>query len=191
MRDNNAEEYFNAVYEETYPKLLRYVSQKLNGLGAYHDICDVLQESYCEFFRIIIKKGTDYAEKPFAVLCKIAGTRLKRKYKQKKKLSKNLPFNLNSHLNDSNDEEAFISDFENTIFVTETEEDKITDKILAENILSVVKDGDPDSLKIFILRYEHDMKIEDIAKKLGLEVHTVRNKLYRKIAELKKLFSDK
>ena len=177
------EEYFNGVYEDTYPPLLRYISLRLDGLGAYHDICDVLQETYCEFFKVINKKGADYAKNPLAVLYKIAEVRLKRKYAQKKKLSKILPLHINS---DPDDEEIFITDFENTTGVFE--EDKIIDKILAENILSAINSGDPDSARIFMLRYEYDMKLEDIAKELGLEFHTVRNKLYRKISELRKLF---
>jgi RNA polymerase sigma factor (sigma-70 family) len=179
------EEYFNKIYGETYPLLLRYISQRLDGLGAYHDICDAIQETYCEFFKIINKKGVDYAKNPLAVLYKIAGVRLKRKYAQKKKQSKILPLHVNS---DPDDEEIFITDFENMTGVTE--EDKIIDKILAENIMSVINNGDPDSARIFILRYEYDMKLEDIAKELGMEFHTVRNKLYRKIAEMKKLFDN-
>ena len=177
------EEYFNRIYEETYPTLLRYVSLRLDGFGAYHDICDVLQEAYCEFFRIINKKGVNYIKNPLAVLYKIAGVRLKRKYAQKKKQSKILPLHVNS---DPDGEETFITDFENMTGVVE--EDKIIDKILVEKIMSVINNGDTDSARIFMLRYEYDMKLEDIAKDLGLEFHTVRNKLYRKIAELKKMF---
>ena len=158
---------------------------RLNGLGAYHDICDVLQETYCEFFKCINKKGADYARDPFAVLCKMAGAKLKRKYAQKKKRADILPFHINS---DPDGEEDFITDFENMTGVFE--EDKLIDKILAENILRVINSGDPDSARIFMLRYESDMKLEDIAKELGFELHTVRNKLYRKIAELKKLFDN-
>ena len=181
--NESVEEYFNRIYEETYPRLLRYISLRLNGLGAYHDICDVLQETYGEFFRLIRKKGVGYAKSPLAVLYKIAGARLKRQYARKKKLSKILPLHVNSG---PDDEETFITDFENMTGIVE--EDRIIDKILAENILSVINGGDPDSARIFMLRYEHDMKLEDIAAELGLELHTVRNKLYRKLNELKKLF---
>jgi len=178
------EKYFNGVYEETYPLLLRYISLRLNGVGAYHDICDVLQETYCEFFKVIKKKGLNYIENSYAFLCKIAGARLKRKYAQKKKQSKILPLHINS---DPDDEELFIINFENMTGVVE--EDKIIDKIMAEKIMSVINGGNPDSARIFMLRYEYDMKLEDIAEELGMEFHTVRNKLYRKIAELKKLLN--
>jgi len=181
---NAAEEYFNSVYEQTYPKLLRRVTARLSGEGAYHDICDVLQDTYSEFYKAIKRNGTEYAQSSIALLYTIADTRLARTYEQKRSHVDIVSLSVQT---EPDDEDLFIADFEATPELAE--EDRVINKTLAEQIMAVVRSGDERDYKIFSLRYEHDMKLEDIAAALSLKPHIVKNRLYRKLAELKKLFN--
>ena len=161
--------------------MLDYVTLRLNGVGAYHDICDVLQDTYGEFYKTIRRKGTGYADNPLAVLYKIAGTRLKRKYAQKHERANVLSLQVGA----GEDEDG---QFEVELKADGVDEEQICDRVVAQQMLAIIEGGDKLSAQIFLLRYEHDMKLDDIAKALGLELHTVKNKLYRKIVEMRKIF---
>ena len=179
-----AEEYFNEVYEQTYPRILRYVSTRISGKGAYHDICDVLQETYTEFYRVLREKGEEYARSDLALLYRIADTRLGRKYTQRGKRAQVYSLSIPVQ---QDGEELFITDFE-----TQPEfldEDRVIDHVLAEQIVDIIKSGDAQDRDIFILWHEQDMKLSEIASVLHLPLHAVKNKLYRKLNEIKKLLN--
>ena len=179
-----AKEYFNQTYDATYTSVLRYISLRLSGSGAYHDVCDVLQDTYAEFYKLIVKRGADYANEPLAMLYKIAGERLARKYAQRKRIAATVPLFSRP---EQDEEERCIADFQNGY--SSIDEEGVLDHMLAEQILTVIKEGDEQSARIFMLRYENDMKLDEIAAATGLPLHTVRNKLYRKIEELKRIFN--
>jgi len=174
------EEYFNSVYEQTYTRVLNYVLARLSGSGAYHDVCDVLQEVYADFYRTLRRKGEGYIKCDIALLFKIADSRLRIKYRQRKSLAEAVSLSDTSR---RDGEEPQLADEDSD------GEDQIIDRLLAEEIMDIVKSGDEESAQIFLLRYERDMKLDEIARVLGLEPYTVKNKLYRKLIELKKIFN--
>jgi DNA-directed RNA polymerase specialized sigma24 family protein len=44
--------------------------------------------------------------------------------------------------------------------------------------------------EIFVLRYLEELSIADIAAKTGLPVHTVKNKLYRALEQIRELLAE-
>ena len=120
MRKADIEAYFNTTYEQTYAAILRYISLRLSGRGAYHDICDVLQDTYGEFFRVVKKHGADYADNPKALLYKIADEQLKRKYAQRAKIIATVPLYMRPA--DEGEEERCIADFAEALAKRELEQ---------------------------------------------------------------------
>ena len=159
-----------------------YISLRLTGIGAYHDICDAVQDTYMEFLKLIKRKGTSYAANPLALLTVIAGTRIKRIYGRKHARSLMVSLSVGS---DEEDEQANVDLKDEE---SEAPYEEVVDRALVGQVLASLHDKDEESVRIFLLRYERDMKLEDIAKELGLELYTVKNKLYRKIVELRKVF---
>ena len=69
----NAIDYFNKVYDETFLSMLSYVSPRCMNTA---DVSDILQDIYAEFYKTIKKKGVDYAQNPIALLTVIAKVKL-------------------------------------------------------------------------------------------------------------------
>lgn len=181
MDKRDIEELFNGVYEETYPVISRWVMARLD---CYHDACDVLAETYSEFYIVLNKRGADYVKDSTALLLRIAKTRLGRKYTLRKRLAALLPLHARRG---EDEEESFILDFERS----ETGkgiEDGVLDEMLVAAIFDELSRGDPETRRIFELRYKEDLSLAETARLMGLPLHSVRNKLYRKLSELKKFF---
>ena len=67
-------------------------------------------------------------------------------------------------------------------------EDVISNKIVAKQIFDDIIKTDELTGKIFYLHFACDMKLEDVAKTLDINLSTVKNKLYRTIERQKKKF---
>ena len=62
-------------------------------------------------------------------------------------------------------------------------------KLLCDSIWKYLKDKDSLTLKIFILYFNKDLKIKDIANILKVNESTVKNRLYRTMKEINKEFN--
>lgn len=67
-------------------------------------------------------------------------------------------------------------------------EDVMSDKILAKQIFDDIIKSDETVGKIFYLHFVCDMKLDEVARQLGLNLSTVKTKLYRTIERQKKKF---
>lgn len=67
-------------------------------------------------------------------------------------------------------------------------EDVMSDKILAKQIFDDIIKSDETAGKIFYLHFACDMKLDEVARQLGLKLSTVKTKLYRTIERQKKKF---
>ena len=67
-------------------------------------------------------------------------------------------------------------------------EDLMSDKILAKHIFDEIIKSDETVGKIFYLHFVCDMKLDEVARQLGLNLSTVKTKLYRTIERQKKKF---
>ena len=68
-------------------------------------------------------------------------------------------------------------------------EDVLCNEMLARQIFEDIANTDETTGKIFYLHFVCDMKLDEVANALGLNLSTVKNKLYRTIERQKKKFN--
>ena len=83
-------EFFNKIYDESFPKLRKFVAIKCSD-PVY--LQDILQEIYLDYYRLLLRKGVGYAGNNCAVLFKIAKRRIYRYYSLKEKMKLFIPLN--------------------------------------------------------------------------------------------------
>lgn len=165
-------EYFNGVYDDTFDYVKRYVASKCSD-PSY--IADILQETYCEFYKLILKHGVDHAGDARALLIKIAKRRVFRYYSLRRKLAVFVPlFETNR-----DGEEYCIAE------EADDGEDGIIDGIEAERIWSIIGTYPAETRKILYLYFSCGMSHSEIATQLGCGLSYVKNKIYRTLAEIK------
>lgn len=172
-------EYFNTVYEQTAGAVSRYVISKC---GNILDSEDILQNIYARFFKRIQKKGFGDIESAEAFLINIAKFECRNYFGGIKKRSRTSSFA------DYTEEqmveiEAEMSRSEKRL------EDVLCNELLARQIFEDITNDDPAVGKIFYMHFVMDMKLDDIAKELDINLSTVKNKLYRTIERQKKKFN--
>ncbi|HOJ48684.1 MAG TPA: sigma-70 family RNA polymerase sigma factor [Bacillota bacterium] len=178
MVDQQITTFFNKVYDDTYERILTYVTAKC---GNTEDISDIMQEIYLEVYSVFLKKGTDYVKNTDAFVYSVAKSKVYKHYTFAERLKRLIPmFSKNE-----DDEEVNIVDF--NIADMRLEED-IANKWLFERIASYIA-AKPDVVRrIFYLFYYCDLSIAQIAKKLSMSESGVKNKLYRTVRELRELY---
>jgi len=67
-------------------------------------------------------------------------------------------------------------------------EDVLCNELLARQIFDDIASGDPVTGKIFYLHFVLDMKLDEIANELEINLSSVKNRLYRTIERQKKKF---
>lgn len=170
--------YFNRVYSETFSAVSRYVVSKC---GSLQESEDILQNVYARFYQRIAKKGYDDIENSEAFVINIAKFECKNYFGFVKKHSSATSF----------------ADFtEEQMVAVEAEmsreqkslEDVLCNSMLAKQIFDDIAKDDPIIGKIFYLHFVCDMKLDEIAKQLDMNLSSVKNKLYRTIERQKKKF---
>lgn len=172
------EEYFNGVYDDTCKAVTRYVVSKCSSM---EDAEDIVQNIYTRFYSRISQKGYDDIESPEAFLINIAKFECRTYYSLKKKKEKV------SSLSDFTEEEMVNIEAEMSR-QQQGLEDIMCNKLLAKQIFDDIMSGDELTGRIFYLHFACDMKLEDIANQLNVNLSTVKNKLYRTIERQRKKF---
>ncbi len=179
MGNSTLDAYFNAVYSETFPAVSRYVVSKC---GSLQESEDIIQNIYARFYQRIAKKGYEDIENNEAFVINIAKFECKNYFSFIKKHSSSSSF----------------SDFtEEQMVAVEAEmsrdqkslEDIMCNSLIARQIFDDIAKDDPITGKIFYLHFACDMKLDEVANSLGLNLSTVKNKLYRTIERQKKKFN--
>ena len=155
---------FNGIYDSTYGDIYKYVLSKSRNAG---DIVDIVQNVYINLYNRL-KKGGEIKE-PLKYLVKTAKHEVYKNYKVFDRLAKNVPVFSKS------DDENF-ENFE--LELLNQEKDEISGLILDE-IWQFLKNGDVLTYKIFVLYFEYEEKLCDIAKILAVKESMVKNRLFR------------
>lgn len=159
------------IYEETYNDVFRYIVSKCKNID---DVQDLIQNTYLNFYKIMKKKEI---KEPKKYIITIARNEVYKAYGILALAKSNIPvFSLGADVEEYTGEE--------TLKVTE----KFETNLICDEIWDILKRGDRLTLKIFIFYFKEDMKIKDISKALSISESTVKNRLYRKIKELKDKF---
>lgn len=172
--------YFNNAYSATFNSVSRYVT---THASRFQDAEDIIQNIYSRFYQRISDKGYDDIESTEAFLINIAKfecrTFLSRFIKHRERVKA---------MSDFSEEEAASLDAE----LSKDEpllEDVVNNKILGKQIFDDIMKSDETTGRIFYLHFVCDMKLEDVARELNMNVATVKTKLYRTIEKQKKKFN--
>ena len=166
-------EYFNKIYDETFDSVKVYVASRCAD-PSY--IPDILQETYCELYKLLLKHGVGYADNAQSLLYKIAKRRIFRYYSLRKKLSFLVPmFGTNSE----GDEYCVVDDEYVQI------EDEIIDKLESDRIWEIINTYPAETRKILYLYFSCGMPHSQIANQLGRSISFVKNRIYRTLTEIR------
>ena len=179
MTSGDINHYFNEVYSETFQAISRFVVSKC---GNILDSEDIIQNIYTRFFSRIKKKGYGDIESPEAFLINIAKFECRNYFGVLKKRNKTSSFGEYSE-EQMVEIEAEMSRSEKRL------EDVLCNELLARQIFDDITGDDPVTGKIFYMHFVLDMKLEQIADTLELNLSSVKNRLYRTIERQKKKFN--
>jgi len=179
LGSNALDAYFNSVYSETFSSVSRYVVSKC---GSVQESEDILQNIYARFYQRISKKGYEDIENAEAFVINIAKFECKNYFGFIKKHS------VSTSFSDFSEEQMVAVEAEMSS-EQKSLEDVLCNTLVARQIFEDIAKDDPVIGKIFYLHFVCDMKLDDVAKTLELNLSTVKNKLYRTIERQKKKFN--
>ena len=179
MGSNALDAYFNAVYSETFSSVSRYVVSKC---GSIQESEDIIQNIYARFYQRIAKKGYEDIENAEAFVINIAKFECKNYFGFIKKHS------VSNSFADFSEEQMVAVEAEMSR-EQKSLEDVLCNSLVAKQIFNDIANDDPVTGRIFYLHFVCDMKLDEVAKALDLNLSTVKNKLYRTIERQKKKFN--
>lgn len=160
-------QFFNAVYEDTYADILRYVVIKTGNADAVEDI---VQNVYHNFYKRTLRRGFRDIHEPKAFLVTLAQKELSRHYARKKAAE--------DRFSDVPAEEC-ADDF--------PFEELVGNREISDKIWNAVKEGPLLSYQTFVLFYGYDKPVSYIAQALGMTEQNVKNRLFRTRNMVRKL----
>jgi RNA polymerase sigma factor (sigma-70 family) len=170
--------YFNTVYNDTHLKIQRFISSKYTNI---HDIEDILQEVYLEFYKTLCKHGTDYITEPEPFLIDIAKKKLSKRYSLKNRLKRLLPLTKTNE----QDEEYTRGDFSDIEGSYDDIDEALIKQETIDAVWQIINAMGAQTIEIFRLRYLEELQIDAISERMNLPKHTVKNKLYRTMEEIR------
>ena len=137
-----------------------------------------------ELYTVIVKRGLGYIENSEAFVMRIAKQKVYRYYS----LLDRLKFAAPLFVADNDGNEINIADLESDDYSLDI---SMLNRALIEDIRREISTKPQIVQKIFFMRYSLDMTIPEIAELLSVGESYVKNKLYRTISELRKLYVGK
>lgn len=180
---NDYQSYFNNIYDKTHFNIQRYIASKFHNLN---EIEDILQEVYLEFYKTICKHGVNYISEPEAFLITIAKKKLTKHYSFGTKIK--CLFSLTKA--NSQDEEYTRSDFSDIEGSYNNIVENLINREIIDEVWEIINTKDMETVEIFRLRYLEELQINDISKKMNFPIHTVKNKLYRTLEQIRQTLSE-
>lgn len=171
---------FNEIYDSTTPAALRYISAKC---GNMEDVSDILQETYMEVYSTLLEKGKDFIENDEAFVINIAKQKIFKHYNKIQNFPEEM--SLSVFENDNGEVNLDLQPDEFDI------EDSLCTKELVGEIQEFLKSKSDSIQKIFFLRFSLDLSIDEIAELMDESQSGIKNKLYRTIKELRKIYQGK
>lgn len=177
----NLTRFFEALYEETYPDTLRYLTRRCADPS---QLPDLLQEVYAEVYAVLLQKGCGYLRSPAAFVRHVAKAKLRQFYTLRQRLGTLIPLQRTTPDGETYDE----PDLQQAETQPPLPEQLVEDKLLAAEIAARLKTFPADVQRIFVCVYALDMTLRQTAALLGMKESTVKAKLYRTLAKLRELY---
>jgi len=165
---NDVTETFNTVYDATFRELMRYCLLK----APLEDAHDLLQNTYAQFYRALLKKGSSAIRDPKAYLMTVLKHEIAGFYRFRAK-RKEIPL------------EAIENEPDNV-----SAEDLSLDFAAVDEILSRIKTEPESTQRMFLLYYGYGMKLGDIAREMGTTDSAVKSRLVRVRKKLRTTFGE-
>ena len=162
---------FEAIYNDTYHDLLKFVIFRCNNLD---DVNDIIQETYIELFKKIKKQNIENAT-PYII--GIAKNKLKKYYNFKSVIKSVF---ISKNIDDEEINNIVQDDFDL--------EDRVLQRMTKDEVWAYLGKKNPFIARIFYLYYAEELTIKEIAAGLKLTESAVKNHLYRTLKELNQLF---
>ncbi|MCL1795096.1 MAG: sigma-70 family RNA polymerase sigma factor [Oscillospiraceae bacterium] len=180
MSNPNIASRFEEIHNSTYKAAVAFITAKCKNTA---DIGDILQETYMELYKVLIKRGAEYIKYEKAFVLRIAKHKIALHYS----LMEKMRIFVSMDAIGGDGEEVDLSGFEVNAF---TMEDYAGDQILLEKARQFVQAKSDDIKKVFYLFYDVGLSIPEIAKSLSMGESNVKNKLYRTIKDLQNLLKE-
>lgn len=172
---------FNEIYNSTNKAVLSFVTVKCRNTA---DIQDIVQDTYVELYRLLVKRGADYIKNEKALILRIAKQKLSRHYSLMERLKIFVPMTAENE--DGDEIDLLESEADN--FMTE---EFVTNQIMLDEIKRLIMEKPQDVKKVFYLFYDVGLTIPEIAKELSMSESNVKHKLYRTLKELRNLLNER
>lgn len=170
---------FDQIYNQTYKKILHYVTARCSNSA---DIADILQEIYAELYRVLVRRGTSYIHQPEAFVMQLAKSKIYRHYSFSEKIKNVLPFSTVVGNWEGDAIEAIPLADEPEI------DDLVADRILLRKIADYIRTKPDEVQRIFYLYYVLEQSSAQIALTLHLNESTVKSKIHRTVHEVRTLY---
>ena len=161
-------ETFNTVYDATFRELMRYCLLKT----PIEDAHDLLQNTYAQFYRTLVKKGKSAIRDPKAYLITTLKHEIASYYRSG---AKRKTVSLELIENEPDDVSV---------------EDLSLDHAAIDDVLGQLRKEPESTQRMFILYYGYGMKLGDIAKETGTTAVSVKSKLARVRRKLRTSFGE-
>ena len=162
---------FDSIYYATYDRVLAYTLRKC---GKVEEIRDIVQETYTELFKTLVKRGEGYLKCPEAFVMRLAKSKVYQYYSEKER---QMAQGLAEYVDVTKQESETISNV--------AWEDSLLDKLTAEEVMEYISEKDELTRDIFYQHYFQDKTLKEIADAHGVKESTVKTRLYRTLRELK------
>ena len=177
MSNPDADSRFDEIYDSTSKAALTLITVKC---GCTADIGDIFQDTYMELYKVLVKRGAGYIKNEKAFVLRIAKRKLARYYSMRKKPGVFVPMTVEN----DDAEEIALTDFEAGAFLSE---DFADNWALVESVRQAISSKPEDVQKVFYLMYDVGLTIAEIARAMSIKESSVKNKLYRTLAQLRTL----
>ena len=180
MSNPDAASRFDEIYDSTKKSVLAHITAKC---GRTDDISDIFQDTYMELYQTLLRRGASYVINDKAFVMHIA----KRKIAGYYSLLERLRLFISINTTNRDGEPVELSDIESDAFLTE---DYTVNRILLDSVRQHIHQKPEIVQKVFYLYYNVGLKIQEIAKALGISESNVKHKLYRTLKELREILDD-
>ena len=176
MVDQNAETIFRHIYDETYQAILRFVIAKCGNVS---DIEEVMQDTYFDLYSYLLNEEHKPIMNNEAFVITIAKKKLAKHYSMLERIKAVFQHG-------ANEEQGIetLEDESDSVLI----EDTVINKVLYDDIWYLLKSEPQDVQKIFHLYYLCDCSLKSIASELGIGLSDVKNKHYRTLKKLRKIY---
>ena len=174
---NEVDTAFTDLYDKVWRRVWARIIAKCPSVS---DASDVFQEVWTELYRIMLKRGSGYIKNGEAMAMHIASCKLFRYHLAREHTRQCVPPTVEGE--DGNEIEI-----DDAALETLSAEEIAVDRMNLEKVRDYLAKQDDELRRIFLLRFQLDLSLNEIAGLLGVSRTRVGNRLYRTLEKLREM----